>query len=106
MVQIQNMAGFDWPEATLDDDEDINDAVQIEEDDAFYDLMARRGAVMQTAEVAEYAADLARELAALCRNARLDLVAFMLEAAAEEAAQQRAAEALVRQAGLSGIDQA
>lgn len=89
MNQAQKAFGQEWSDTSLLDEEDIADALRADEDEAFYELMARRGSVIQATDVAEYAADLARELAVLCRGARMDLVAYMLDVAAQEAEQHR-----------------
>jgi hypothetical protein len=91
MVQAHRTTNLDWTDTRTDHDHDVLDASRCDADDEFYELMSRRSAAMQSADVAEYAADLARELASLCRHARLDLVAYMLEAAADEAGQQQSA---------------
>jgi hypothetical protein len=94
MVQVSNTTKIEWSTDAADIN-DIEGADQSDMDDEFYELMSRRAIMMESREVAEYAADLARELAILCRNARLDLVAYMLDAAADEAAQLRAASARI-----------
>ncbi len=91
MVQAHRTTSLDRTDTRTDPDHDIGDASRCDADDEFYELMSRRSAAMHSTDVAEYAADLARELASLCRHARLDLVAYMLEAAADEAGQQQAA---------------
>ena len=91
MVQAHKTTIHDWTDTRTDPDHDVLDASRCDADDEFYELMARRSDAMRSTDVAEYAAALARELASLCRHARLDLVAYMLEAAADEAGQQQAA---------------
>jgi hypothetical protein len=44
------------------------------------------------AEVAQYAAAMTRELCRMCRQVRLDDLAFLLEVAASEAAKARATD--------------